>query len=104
MANATELLAQRRALLVARCGAERADLARQGHVALLGLAGIDFGLQLLGTIRRRPVLLVAVALGVWVAKPRRVAAMLGKGAEWWRTVQVMLPVLPVVQAFFQRKP
>ena len=85
------LLAERRATLAARAGAERESLAafmaRTDRPVLMANRALAAGRRLLDELRRQP-LLVAAGVALLVAlRPRRALGWALKGWTVWRTVR-----------------
>ena len=98
MNSETTPLAVRRAHLVAECAQQRGDIAYELNLLkapVERLGGVGQSLM-----ANRKVLLAGggVALGMLIARPKPVLAILATGVSAWKIVQNVLPrVMPVVQ-------
>ena len=77
-------LSRRRAELVARSEAQRAELGAICHVWRLPMAMVDQGVTVLRFFRVYPALLVGLGVAFAVARPRRTLKWLGRGWTLWR--------------------
>jgi len=78
-------LAERRAMLVSRAAAQRAELAQALSPWCGPLAVVDQGVSALRYLWRQPVLLAGVVVCAAVLRPRRVIGWLRSGWLVWRT-------------------
>ncbi|MHB9103314.1 MAG: YqjK family protein [Sulfuricella sp.] len=72
-------LSRRRAELVARSAAQRAELGELCHVWRVPLAIADRGVTVWRFLRVHPALLVGLGVAFAVARPRRAVKWLGRG-------------------------
>ncbi|GAO37766.1 hypothetical protein SCT_3203 [Sulfuricella sp. T08] len=77
-------LSRRRAELVARSAAQRAELGDIGHAWRLPLAIADQGVTVWRFFRMYPALLVGLGVVFAVARPRRAVKWFGRGWALWR--------------------
>jgi hypothetical protein len=77
-------LSRRRAELVARSAAQRAELGELCHVWRLPLAIVDQGVTVWRFLRGHPVLLAGLGVAFAVARPRRAVKWFGRGWALWR--------------------
>lgn len=82
-------LSQRRAELVARSAAQRAELGDICHVWRLPLAIVDQGVTVWRFLRGHPALLAGLGVAFAVARPRRSVKWLGRGWALWRFFRSM---------------
>lgn len=93
MSTHLKLLAQRRQQLVTRCALQRETLAIRKVRLHHSLATLDAGLRILDRIRSNPGLILALAGGLLLLKPRRLAAALQTAlvlSRGWRLVAPLL--------------
>lgn len=77
-------LSRRRAELVARGAAQRAELGEISQSWRRPLAMVDRGVTVWRYLRVHPALLAGLGVAFAVAKPRRAARWLGRGWALWR--------------------
>jgi hypothetical protein len=77
-------IAERRAELVARSAAQRADLGELCHAWYRPLAIVDQGMAVWRFLRAHPALPVGLGVAFAVARPRRALKWLGRGWSLWR--------------------
>lgn len=77
-------LSRRRAELVARSAAQRAELGDVCHAWRVPLAIVDQGVTVWRFFRGHPALLVGLGVAFAVARPRRAVKWLGRGWTMWR--------------------
>lgn len=77
-------LSRRRAELVARSAAQRAELGDVCHAWRVPLAIADQGVTVWRFFRAHPSLLVGLGAAFAVARPRRAVKWLGRGWTVWR--------------------
>lgn len=77
-------LSRRRADLVARSAAQRAELGELCHVWRVPLAIVDRGVTVWHFFRVHPALLAGLGVAFAVARPRRAVKWLGRGWALWR--------------------
>ena len=77
-------LSRRRAELVARSAAQRAELGDACHAWRVPLAIVDQGVTVWRFFRAHPSLLAGLGVAFAVARPRRAAKWLGRGWTVWR--------------------
>ncbi|KQQ91867.1 YqjK family protein [Massilia sp. Leaf139] len=105
-------LAVRRAHLVAECARQRGDMADQLNLLKAPVERVNGAADFLREHRKSVLAGAGVALGVLIARPKPVLAVLAAGASLWQLgqralplVQRMMPavqrVLPIVRARLQ---
>jgi hypothetical protein len=77
-------LSRRRAELVARSAAQRAELREVGHAWRLPMAIIDQSVTVWRFFRGHPALLAGLGVAFAVARPRRAIKWCGRGWTLWR--------------------
>jgi hypothetical protein len=94
-------LALRRAQLVAECARQRGDMADQLNLLKAPVERIHGAAGFIGEHRKSLLAGAGVALGVMIARPKPVLAVIAAGASLWQLGQRVLPVvqrmLPAVQ-------
>lgn len=81
-------LAERRAALVARAAAQRAELSRRLEPWRGALAVADQGVAVVRYFKSHPELLAAVVTFAVVIRPRRVLSFFRRGWALWRSAGV----------------
>lgn len=77
-------ISRRRAELVARSAAQRAELGDVCHAWRVPMAIVDQGVTVWRFLRVHPSLLVGLGVAFAVARPRRAVKWLGRGWTLWR--------------------
>jgi hypothetical protein len=95
-------LAVRRAHLIAECARQRGDMADQLNQLKVPVDRVGSAGGFLAEHRKAVLAGAGVALGMIIARPKRVLALAAAGMSAWKMVQSALPmvqrVLPVVRA------
>lgn len=91
-------LAVRRAHLIAECAQQRGDIAYELNLLKAPVERISGVGQSLMAKRKALLAGGGVALGLLIARPKPVLALVATGVSAWKIVQNVLPrVMPVVQ-------
>lgn len=84
---------ERQARLVERAQSEREQVDRYLARADAALSWVGQVRGAIAELRRRPLLIAGVALGVFALRPRRVLKLLANGLWLWRLSRELRPVL-----------
>jgi hypothetical protein len=91
MSNDPKELAARREQLIAHCAEQRTAIARE--LAVVADAVSPGGIRRYLTQHKVPLALAGVALGLAMARPKRVLPLLTAGLSAWKMVQRVLPLV-----------
>ncbi|THC43318.1 YqjK family protein [Massilia sp. Mn16-1_5] len=94
-------LAVRRAHLVAECARQRGDMAHQLNLLKAPVERVQGAAGFIGEHRKTLLAGAGVAVGMMIARPKPVLAVIAAGASLWQLAQRVVPVvqrmLPTVQ-------
>ena len=93
MSTRAELLAWKRQQLIAESTVQRADLVQQLQPLGYRMASLHTGLHIVERLRRHPGWIVALAAGLMLLKPRRLASLFRLGSAGLRTWRAVAPTL-----------
>lgn len=93
MSKLSERLQLRREALTTKSQAERMLLVLHGQQLKQSLAFADMGMQITGSLARRPIVALGVLLSAFIIKPRRIVPLLKKALSVWQIWQMVAPSL-----------
>jgi hypothetical protein len=96
MTTHLKLLAQRRQQLITRCALQREALGIQRIRLTQSLNTADRVIALLDRLRRNPAVILALAGGLFLVKPRRLLSLMRSGllvARGWKVAAPLLATL-----------
>jgi hypothetical protein len=91
--TSAEILARRRQDIIAMIAIERSSLALQGQAWGAEFNKISVLGQMLNRLRKNPLLISALVLGLILIKPHRISGAIKQTSAIWQQIRVLLPLI-----------